>query len=508
MAKPRHPVRNGATDSIDPPEGWAPMKLEDCVEILDSLRVPVNSTEREKRRGDVPYYGATGQVGWIDDFLFDEELVLIGEDGAPFLDKSKPIAYIIRGKSWVNNHAHVLRAISTLTSNKLIKYQLDNLDFTEHVNGTTRLKLTQSAMRFLPILLPPVAEQKRIVAKIDALMARVNAARERLAKVPAILKRFRQSVLAAACSGRLTEDWRESHPCVEPGPALLHRLRQDWLKSHNTGKSRNRDIPSNFCEPLKDLDLWQLPDTWCFSECGLISDPDRAFTYGVIKLGPPQPGGVPTLRSSDVRWLRIDESGIKRISIRVAEQYSRTFLSGGEIVLTVRGTLGGVAVVPFHMKGYNVSREVAVFPIIGGLEPTFFAYSIADMRASQWLGEVLKGEVYTGINIRDLKGLPLPIPPLNEQREIIRRVEALFKLADAIEKRVTTATARADKLTQSILAKAFRGELVPTEADLAHRERREYEPASVLLERIRSEMAGRAVRKGERKGCASAAVLS
>jgi type I restriction enzyme S subunit len=79
------------------------------------------------------------------------------------------------------------------------------------------------------------------------------------------------------------------------------------------------------------------------------------------------------------------------------------------------------------------------------------------------------------------------LPPLAEQLEIVRRVEALFKLADAIEKRVASATARAEKLTQAILAKAFRGELVPTEAELARQEGREYEPASKLLERIRAE---------------------
>ncbi len=89
-----------------------------------------------------------------------------------------------------------------------------------------------------------------------------------------------------------------------------------------------------------------------------------------------------------------------------------------------------------------------------------------------------------------LKCWPIPLPPLPEQHEIVRRVEALFRLADAIEKRVAAATGRAEKLTQAILAKAFRGELVPTEAELARREGRTYEPASVLLERIRAERAG------------------
>jgi type I restriction enzyme, S subunit len=122
---------------------WQEYRLENCVDILDNQRVPINSDERAGRQGNVPYYGATGQVGWIDNHLFDEELVLLGEDGAPFLDKSKPIAYIIDGKSWVNNHAHVLRAKKELTNNWFIKYYFDYFDFADYVGGTTRLKLNQ-----------------------------------------------------------------------------------------------------------------------------------------------------------------------------------------------------------------------------------------------------------------------------------------------------------------------------------------------------------------------------
>src|ERR1035441_7623935 len=102
------------------PAGWAEVGLFDVAESLDSRRVPVNGRERSHRLGPVPYYGATGQVGWIDQPLFDEELCLLGEDGAPFLDRSKPKAYLIDGPSWVNNHAHVLRALHGVTSNRFL----------------------------------------------------------------------------------------------------------------------------------------------------------------------------------------------------------------------------------------------------------------------------------------------------------------------------------------------------------------------------------------------------
>ena len=128
-----------------------------------------------------------------------------------------------------------------------------------------------------------------------------------------------------------------------------------------------------------------------------------------------------------------------------------------------------------------------MIPIHTGLDSRFFCLAIASKWSQNWLSEVTKGVTYEGVNIRDLKQLPLPVPPITEQQEIVCRVESLFKLADTIEKHVEAARLRADKLTQSMLAKAFRGELVPTEAELARQEGRSYEPASILLERIKAE---------------------
>ncbi len=152
------------------PIGWTIVPLHEVCDILDSKREPINSKEREKRveraKALFPYYGATGQVGVIDDYILDGEFLLLGEDGAPFLDQFAKKAYQVSGKIWVNNHAHILKPQINLPY--MLRY-LNAINYRPYVTGTTRLKLTQEAMRNIPVLVPPIAEQKRIASKIDQL---------------------------------------------------------------------------------------------------------------------------------------------------------------------------------------------------------------------------------------------------------------------------------------------------------------------------------------------------
>ena len=157
-------------------------KLGDVADILDSFRKPINSTERTKRiQGKkenelYPYYGATGQVGLIDEYLTDGEYVLVGEDGAPFLEPFKNKSYIIRGKAWVNNHAHIISGKKGVSCNQYLNYYLNSFDYRDYVNGTTRLKLTQGNLVEIPIPLPPLPTQRLIVSRIETLFAELDKA--------------------------------------------------------------------------------------------------------------------------------------------------------------------------------------------------------------------------------------------------------------------------------------------------------------------------------------------
>ncbi len=144
-------------------DDWIERKLPDVVEVLDRMRKPINSTEREVRKGTIPYYGANGQTGWIDEFIFNEELVLLGEDAIDFADPSARKAYLIQGPSWVNNHAHVLRADTTIINSYFLMESLNKVDYSQYVSFGTRSKLTQASMNGIKVLVPSMKIQEKIV---------------------------------------------------------------------------------------------------------------------------------------------------------------------------------------------------------------------------------------------------------------------------------------------------------------------------------------------------------
>lgn len=304
----------------------------------------------------------------------------------------------------------------------------------EMCDGTTnQIELSRTAIAATAVPVAPAGEQTRIADQLDTLLARIQACQDRLSAIPALLKRFRQAVVSAGMSGELTADWRKTSANMEPAESELQAL----------------------CEA------------------------DRVITYGVVKLGDEVPDGTPCLRTSNVRWLRFENDGMKRIAPSLSAQYARTVLRGGEVLVNVRGTLGGVAVSYPEMKGWNVSREIAVVAIDESrASAEYVALWIASDESQRWLGGMKKGVAYVGINIEDLRKLPVRLPARDEQDEIVRRVHSCLKFADRIEARCATAKERARRLTPLTLEKAFRGELAPQDPN--------DEPASVLLERIRT----------------------
>jgi len=184
------------------PAHWEVRRLRFLVECLDGQRIPLNSSQRGEMQGNIPYWGANGVIDYVNQWLFDEPLVLLGEDGAPFFDPYRPVAFFVNGKVWVNNHAHVLRCRSDVVP-KYLTAGLNCVDYTNYIEGATRDKLTQQDMGSISIPLPPLPEQTGIVEYLDEQTAAINHAAEAARREIELLKEFRTSLIADVVTGKL-----------------------------------------------------------------------------------------------------------------------------------------------------------------------------------------------------------------------------------------------------------------------------------------------------------------
>jgi type I restriction enzyme S subunit len=215
------------------PEGWKWVKIDDVAENLDSLRKPINKTERLKRLGTIPYYGANGRTGWINDYLFDEPLILVVEDET-FVGRELPFSYKITGKAWVNNHAHILRPKKSLHID-FLNYQLAYYPFLPLTTGTTgRKKLTKNALMNAPFKVCPLPEQHRIVSEIETRLSVCDKLEESITQSLVQAEALRQSILKKAFEGKLVPQ----DPNDEPASVLLERIRAE--RTRNTPEKRTR----------------------------------------------------------------------------------------------------------------------------------------------------------------------------------------------------------------------------------------------------------------------------
>lgn len=478
-----------SNNNVELPSGWECPPLGDVLEIWDTLREPVNAKERANRVGDFPYYGANGQAGTIDDFRFDGDFVLLAEDGGNFEEPQKGVAYRVSGRFWVNNHAHALKPVCGMDT-RFVVHALNSMNWMPYVSGTTRLKLNQAKMRLAPFQLPPLAEQRRIVGKIEALQERSRNAREALAEVGPLLEQFRQSLLAAAFRGDLTADWRAANPNTEPATELLARIRQErrqkWEQAELTkyeakGKQPPKGWQDNYKEPepVDGSELPALPDGWCWVTIEQLTfdGPTNGLYVPKTKYG----HGTPILRIEDyqIDWCR-PTSELQRVDIDETTIKTYSLQPSNLVVNRVNS--------PSHLGKTIVVEEVNVPAVF---ESNMMRLELSSDREARYVHFFLTSDFgkslltanakwavnQASINQGDVGSTAIPLAPAVEQAEILRLLgEGLASLKE-VESGSDSMESSLMQLDQSILAKAFRGELVPQDPN--------DEPASVLLERIR-----------------------
>jgi type I restriction enzyme S subunit len=320
------------------------------------------------------------------------------------------------------------------------------------------------------------------------VFAKVRSSQERLDNIPSILKRFRQAVLAAACDGRLTADWRETHDLGDRSGQLVQsilRIREKTWKTRQAGKSRAVRYAQPFVpNPTLELDV---PSSWSLVTVSQLALLDVGFAFKSSEFAA---SGIRLLRGENVEPGRLRWTETRFFPSQELSGLEHLLIDEGEIILALDR--------PLISTGLKLARSVKEdLPCL--LVQRVMRFKMADPRTTQWLYCNLRLPRFIEHLSKGLTGTDLPhvtgtgvaefaigLPSLDEQSEIIERVERLLNLADRLQTRYAKAKAQVNKLTQAVLAKAFRGELVPTEAELARLEGREYESAEQLLERIRA----------------------
>jgi type I restriction enzyme S subunit len=468
----------------DLPKGWVQCLLGDVVKIQNGYAFPSKDFQKE----GIPLIKQSNLAGdkvslencvYLDqkyltlkpDYILKRNDVLIGMSGSIgklcIYDSDEPALQNQRtGKI-------VLLAKEQISWRFIWEYlKTIEIQLLEKGKGLGVINVSASDIESLTLKLPPLNEQNRIVEKLEKLLGKVETVQARLDKIPAILKRFRQAVLAAACSGKLTTDWRENNS--DNAKNLMLQISEYFNRSIDFSRDIEGLSLSDSLEPI--------PENWALVRFGEVI---QELRNGVPIRPEIQPPGTPILRISAARSGSVDLSDVRYLPN--SEKYLPNFkLQDCDLLFTrYNGSLDLLGVCGM-VRG--LGDETLLYPdklmrVRFGhnfILPEYAEIFFQSPDARERMIEKSKSSAgQNGISGTDVKLQFFAIPPHEEQKEIVRRVEDLFKFADQIEARYKKARSFTDKLTQSILAKAFRGELVPQDPT--------DEPASVLLERIRQE---------------------
>ncbi|MEN6346415.1 MAG: restriction endonuclease subunit S [Armatimonadia bacterium] len=349
----------------------------------------------------------------------------------------------------------------------------------------------------LPLPIAPLPEQRRIVEKIEELFSMLDAGVAALERVRANLKRYRASVLKAAVEGRLTEEWRAKHPDTEPASVLLNRILQErrrkWeedqlVKFAEKGQKPPAGWQAKYKPPAPpDIsDLADLPEGWAWASVGQLGMPGQQTVltgpFGTdLGTGDMVTAGTPLLTIGCLTHSGLSWAKAVYVSQTKADELSRYVVRTGDVLFSRQASVGRAGLVTGQFAGSLINYHLMRLR----LQPQTVipAYFVVYVRGADtvrdYVREVNHGATRDGINTEQLLSMPVALPPLSEQAEIVAEVERRLSVVDEIEMETTAGLKRAAHLRQSILKRAFEGRLVPQDPT--------DEPASVLLERIKEE---------------------
>ena len=368
----------------------------------DGERKPVSLAIRSKQANKFyDYYGAAGVIDKVDNYLFEERLLLIGEDGANLLSRNKDNAILADGKYWVNNHAHVLDA----TDKSILSYValvINSMKLDDYITGSAQPKLSQDNLNKIPILLPPLEEQVRIIEELEHWLTLIDKIEQSQSNLQTIIKHTKSKILDLAIHGKLVPQ----DPNDEPASELLKRINSKAETTCDKGHSE------------------KLPQNWCWTKGKFIFSPMKSV----------RPTGE-MFQYIDIDSIDNTRQAVKEIKViktsNAPSRASRYTQEGDVIFSMVRPYLRNIAKISINdciaSTGFYVCRPLDM------LHSEYCYYLMISDYVVCGLNQFMKGDNSPSINKGDIDNWLFPLPPFSEQQRIVEKIEELFSVLDNIQ---------------------------------------------------------------------------
>ena len=410
------------------PESWDWERFGNLIINFDSQRRPVTKSDRKTTKGLYDYYGATGAIDRVDDWIFDGEYLMIGEDGGNFfVDRDN--SFIARGRFWANNHVHVVKPIVCEISYLKIcldAYDLPNMGL---INGIAVPKLNQENMNSILIPIPPLAEQKRIIAKIEELLPLIDRYEQAWNRLEDLNKRFpmdlQKSILQLAIQGKLVPQ----RPEEGTGEELYQQIQAEKQALIKAGKlKKEKPLPEITEEEIP----FEIPESWKWIRLGAITElvtsgsRDWAQYYA-------ESGDI-FLRMGNLSRnsfnLRLDK--IQHVRLPENAEGQRTALQAGDLLFSITGEVGTLGLIPEDFSKAYINQHTAIIRFLSSIRNRYVPYLLLTDYAHKYYNGNQHG-IKNSFRLDTILLMPIPFPPLSEQKRIIAMLEKLLPLCERMK---------------------------------------------------------------------------
>lgn len=462
------------------PTSWARCRFGEITINRDGDRIPLSAEIRESRKGPYDYYGASGVIDYIDDYIFDSPKLLIGEDGANLVNRSTPIAFIASGKFWVNNHAHVLDTTEPVIMNYLMLY-INAISLLPYITGTAQPKMNQAKMNQIPVSLPPLAEQQRIVAKVNELMALCDLLEEQQSSAESahqqLIKELLNTLAQSKDQSEFATNWeriKQNFDVLFTTEESIDALKQALLQLAVMGKLVPQDSNDESAyklikqsqlmktklyssgkmkkeQPQKELNEGErqiLPEGWCWarlSEIASVIDPNPSHR-------------MPRYVDKGIPFISTENFGVNdSIDFSIGkcvhdetlkEQINRFEIRHGAFALSRIGTIGKTITLP-PIRNYCLSHALCVIsPYLETFDTKYLrlAVSAESVFSVAHAGVQSVGVPDLGLGV--LRAMPIPVPPAREQSRIVAKVNELMEMCDRLKSELIEARITLESFTE------------------------------------------------------------